>query len=178
MFFYLVTSVQISPSFLLQLTANTASNTENDSWPWPDHSYEDRCACVTFFFFFLKWRSKNVKLQQLYTTKLKYTVSLPGLDNISSTACYLCSFLTRMDGKLNQKPLLIVAAELKRSHTGIVRTKKPGEGSISSKMSATADPETSISWGVCVSIWRGCGLLLQGIAHCFIKHGLIRRGTL
>lgn len=50
MFFYLVTSVQISPSFLLQLTANTASNTENDSWPWPDHCYEDRCACVTFFF--------------------------------------------------------------------------------------------------------------------------------
>lgn len=58
---------------------------------------------------FLKMRCKLSKLQHQVK---KLPGSLPGLDNISRTACYLCLFVNCMEGKLNKRASLIVTAEL------------------------------------------------------------------
>lgn len=117
--------------FYFRWQQNTASKSENDGRPWPDHCYEDRCACVIIFPSLSALLFKMVKKAkcQISTARQRVETHQPLL----ALTRHLCS--------------LFLGVELPRPQSWrdlAARTKKAEEEKcVQCKTSVRTDPEMS-----------------------------------
>lgn len=158
---------------LLKLTANIIlCKPKKISRPWPDHWFDESKASMTF--------SENGNANCQNHNRL---LNIRWKNSQLSVCLVFAKFHPRWNhcwfvNCTIQKMYKRGTAGLKTC-TEILHRKETRERKyFHIDVGRTADPEMSISWGVCAHTWRGCDLVLQGVTHCSIKHSLTRRWTL